>query len=243
MQYLLATGGDAMLSTLLESKAHRNPTSHFMVASAAVHAGIIFAAASATAIGAAVEADNDERMVIHWVPTPKQAAPVFPKASQSSARPRNVDLVRPSPAFSVEVPTSLPSIEVQLAPVTSELRPATGNHDSTVMSPSTASRGEGRRAYDITEVETGVSRIGETVPEYPSGLRAAGREGMVAAEFVVSESGRADVSSLRIITATNEGFVESIRRALPRMRFRPATIGGAAVAQLVQQQFVFRLER
>ena len=233
-----------MLKTLLESTTHRTRTSHFMVASATVHAAIIFVAVYATAIGAAAEARPDEPVVIHWVPMPKQAAPVFPKAPQSSPRALNVGLARMSPAFSVDVPTALPSLEVQLAPVTSDLVPAaTGSSGSTSVSTALASGGDGRHAYDITEVETAVSMIGETVPGYPSALRAAGIDGMVAAEFVVRESGRADVTSLRIITATNDAFVESIRRALPRMRFRPATIGGRAVAQLVQQQFVFRLDR
>lgn len=232
-----------MLTTLLESTAHRTRTSHFMVASATVHAAIIFVAVYATAIGAAAEAKPDEPVVIHWVPIPKQAATVFPKTPHSSPRAVNVSLAHVSTAFSVEVPTSLPSIEIQLAPVTSDLVPtATGNSVASSVSPSVGS-GDGRRAYDITEVETGVSMIGETIPEYPSAMRASGIDGMVAAEFVVRESGRADVSSLRIMSATNDAFVESIRRALPRLRFRPATIGGRAVAQLVQQQFVFRLDR
>jgi len=233
-----------MLSTLLESKAHRTRSTHVMVASATVHAAIIFGAMYATAVGAAVEVKPDEKIVIHWVPVPKQTTPVFPTAPRNSSRAVSAGLVRMSPAFSVDVPTSLPSVDVKLAPVTSELVPtATDSSASTGVSPSAASGGERRDAYDITEVETGVSMIGETVPQYPSGLRAAGIEGVVAAEFVVRESGRADVASLRIITATNEAFVESIRQALPRMRFRPATIGGRAVPQLVQQQFVFRLDR
>ncbi|MDP9177483.1 MAG: TonB family protein [Gemmatimonadota bacterium] len=232
-----------MLTTLLESTAQRTRTSHFMVASATVHAAIIFVAVYATAIGAAAEAGPDEPVVIHWVPIPKQAAAVFPRAPHNSPRAANVGLARVSPALSVDVPTSLPSIEVQLAPVTSDLVPAaTGNSGSTIVSTAVPAGG-GRHAYDITEVETSVRMVGETVPEYPSALRAAGIDGMVAAEFVVRESGRADVTSLRIMSATNDEFVESIRRALPRMRFRPATIGGRAVAQLVQQQFVFRLDR
>ena len=63
------------------------------------------------------------------------------------------------------------------------------------------------------------------------------------AEFVVTEFGRADVGSLRIISTTNDAFAESIRRALPRMRFRAAKIGDREVSQLVRQNFVFRLDR
>jgi len=65
----------------------------------------------------------------------------------------------------------------------------------------------------------------------------------VVAEFVVTEFGRADARSLRIISATNEGFVNAIRQALPRMRFSPARIGDHPVPQLVQQLFVFKLDR
>lgn len=86
-----------MLSTLLESTAHRARASHFMVASAAVHAAIIFAAVYATAMGAAAEARPDEKIVIHWVPTPQPEARVFPRAPQSSPRAVNTGLVRMSP--------------------------------------------------------------------------------------------------------------------------------------------------
>jgi hypothetical protein len=36
-------------------------------------------------------------------------------------------------------------------------------------------------------------------------------------------------------------FVASIRRALHRSRYDPAMIGGRPVAQLVEQQFMFRI--
>jgi TonB family protein len=101
----------------------------------------------------------------------------------------------------------------------------------------------GRHAYDASQVETAVAVIGNEVPDYPPALRSSGIEGSVAAEFVVTESGRADVGSLRIISATNDAFAESIRRALPRMRFRAAKIGNRRVPQLVRQSFVFRLDR
>jgi TonB family protein len=74
-------------------------------------------------------------------------------------------------------------------------------------------------------------------------LRASGIEGRVQAEFVVTESGRADVESLRVISTANDLFSDAVRRALPRMRFNPARIGGRPVAQLVRQEFVFKLDR
>lgn len=233
-----------MLTTLLESRAHQARRSHFMVASATVHAVIIFAAAGATAMSSAAEASREEIPVIHWVPMPQRTTPVFAGASHSSAKPPTATLVRAQPAFSVDVPTSLPSIELELAPMGSDFVPRqTGNGDSTSLTASIAAGGDGRRAYDVTEVEVPVVLIGRTIPEYPAALRASGIEGVVAAEFVVTGTGRADLASLRIISATNDVFAESIRRALPRMRFRAAKIGGREVPQLVRQSFVFRLDR
>jgi protein TonB len=38
-------------------------------------------------------------------------------------------------------------------------------------------------------------------------------------------------------------FEQAVRSALPNMRFLPAEIGGRKVKQLVQQPFVFALQR
>jgi TonB family protein len=101
----------------------------------------------------------------------------------------------------------------------------------------------GGRAYDISEVEIPVASLGGVAPEYPSPLRSSGVEGKVSAEFVVNEKGRAEVSSLRILSATNDLFADAVRRALSRMRFRPARIGNDSVPQLVRQEFSFVLDR
>jgi TonB family protein len=233
-----------MLTTLLESGPHQTRTSHFMTASATVHAAIIFLAVYATAIGAAAGNRPDDPAVIHWVPMP-ESSPAAPRSIPHDAEHIvNLPGRQVLGSLRVDVPTALPAIDVQFTPVISEFaRSTTGGPISPDRSSASGSGIDGTRAYDVSEVETPVIAIGGTVPEYPAVLRASGIEGTVAAEFVVTESGRADVHSLRIISATNETFVESLRRALPRMRFRPARIGGRAVAQLVQQQFVFRLDR
>ncbi|HMA21046.1 MAG TPA: energy transducer TonB, partial [Gemmatimonadaceae bacterium] len=101
----------------------------------------------------------------------------------------------------------------------------------------------GKVAYDSREVDRQVAAIAGVAPQYPAAMKAAGIEGEVRAQFVVDESGRADIQSLRIMSSTNELFSEAVRRALPRMKFIPARIGAHAVAQMVQQAFVFRLDR
>jgi len=234
-----------MLTTLLESRSHHTRDTRGTIASVTVHAAIILGAVYATATGASAKDQPDEQTIIHYVPAPepRSTAATTPAPRRASRTATST----PKPvlqSFPVDVPTSLPSIDVPLAPVASEFVPSSiGNRDSADWA-ATREPGSGeRKAYDASEVESPVAVIGNTVPDYPPALRSSGIEGTVAAEFVVTESGRADAGSLRIISATNDAFAESIRRALPRMRFRAAKIGGSAVPQLVRQGFVFRLDR
>jgi protein TonB len=81
------------------------------------------------------------------------------------------------------------------------------------------------------------------VPVYPPALRAAGIEGRVVAQFVVDTQGKAARESIRILSSSNELFSESVRKAIAQMRFVPAKIRGKPVAQMVQQLFVFKLDR
>jgi protein TonB len=108
---------------------------------------------------------------------------------------------------------------------------------------STAPAGD-KPAFEAYEVDSPVSAIaGSFRPEYPAALRSAGIEGEVTAQFIVDGSGHAPAESIRILTATNELFAASVKRAIPRMRFAPARLHGEPVAQSVQQLFSFRLDR
>jgi len=63
------------------------------------------------------------------------------------------------------------------------------------------------------------------------------------AQFVVDESGRAEVDSVLFLRSDNRLFEEAVRSVLPRLRFTPAEIGGRKVRQLVQMPFVFTLNK
>ncbi|GAC1687093.1 MAG: hypothetical protein NVS9B3_05570 [Gemmatimonadaceae bacterium] len=76
-------------------------------------------------------------------------------------------------------------------------------------------------------------------PRYPDILQNAGVEGEVLAQFVVDTTGRAESGSFKVLKSTHELFTQSVRNALPQMRFYPADGGGRKVKQLVQQPFVF----
>jgi len=79
-------------------------------------------------------------------------------------------------------------------------------------------------------------------PLYPDALRSASVEGDVQAQFVVNEDGNIEVSTFKILKATNDLFAGAVRAALPSMRFRPAEARGKHVRQLVQQAFQFKLD-
>jgi protein TonB len=74
-------------------------------------------------------------------------------------------------------------------------------------------------------------------------LRQAGVEGEVLAQFVVDTTGRAEANSLKILKSSHDLFVQSVRNALPQMKFIPAEVGGRKVKQLVQQPFTFSITK
>ena len=81
------------------------------------------------------------------------------------------------------------------------------------------------------------------MPRYPNVLRQSAMEGEVLAQFVVDTTGRAEVGSLKILKSSHDLFTESVRTALPQMRFVPADVGGKKVKQLVQEPFSFSMSR
>ena len=98
--------------------------------------------------------------------------------------------------------------------------------------------------YSEVQVEKPAQAVeGAQLPEYPTALRQAGIEGSVVAEFVVRADGSVDADSARIVSASHPGFVDPVRSAIPSLRYLPAEIRGRPVSQLVQQTFVFSLNR
>lgn len=229
-----------MLTTLLESKSTHERNRRGAIASVGFHAAVIFVAVYATASGTQPEMLKDPPTIVHWVPTPaaKPATPTLPapRSKPSAAAPRTI-------VVPVEIPTTIPPINLSARPVTpADFVPVAHSNDTAVASAPT-SGDRGGRAYDISEVEIPVASLGGVAPEYPSALRSSGVEGKVSAEFVVNEKGRAEISSLRILSTTNDLFSDAVKRALPRMRFKPARIGNHNVPQLVRQEFSFVLDR
>jgi len=98
--------------------------------------------------------------------------------------------------------------------------------------------------YFDFQVEKPVAPVpGTGSPRYPDILRSASVEGEVLAQFVVDTTGRVEVSTFKVIRKSHDLFEAAVRSALPQMRFLAAEVGGRKVKQLVQQPFVFALQK
>jgi protein TonB len=80
-------------------------------------------------------------------------------------------------------------------------------------------------------------------PVYPRRLISSGVEASFIVHFVVDSTGRVDAESMQFPPTAHELFIDSVRRALKRSRYRPAELGGRAVNQAVEQQFTFVITR
>jgi TonB family protein len=96
------------------------------------------------------------------------------------------------------------------------------------------------KVYVDAEVDREVQRDPTSAaPEYPQYLMENRIEGSLTVEFVVDTSGGADSTSLRVIHSSHPAFEQSLRAALPHMRFVPAELAGRLVRQWVRQEFRF----
>jgi TonB family protein len=94
------------------------------------------------------------------------------------------------------------------------------------------------------DVDSAVRRYEwSAAPDYPLQMLRENREGHAFVLYVVDTTGRADSTSLKVVQATHQAFVNAVREALPKMRFRPAILAGQKVPQLVQQNFAFKIRR
>ena len=92
------------------------------------------------------------------------------------------------------------------------------------------------------DVDSAVTRFSDSAaPMYPAKLLELKVEGGAYVQFVVDTLGLADTLSFRVISATHPEFAQSVREALPGMRFHPAVLRSKKVPQLVEQPFMFKI--
>jgi TonB family protein len=97
--------------------------------------------------------------------------------------------------------------------------------------------------FEFQVEKPAVAQHGNPTPDYPEHLRELYLEGEVLAQFVISQAGRPEMDTFRVLRSDHPDFTMAVRQVLPRMRFHPAVVDGCVVRQLVQQPFAFKLRR
>jgi hypothetical protein len=116
------------------------------------------------------------------------------------------------------------------------------NPADSISAPLGNTEGKTDSVFTVLQVDSAVTRSqNSAAPAYPLDLLKKNVEGSVVARYIVDTTGFADTTSLVVMRATDPAFVESVKEALPYMRFSPAKIGGSKVRQLVEQLFGFKI--
>ena len=228
-----------MLRTLLETRRPASLDRRGAMLSVMVHAGVIAAAAAATATADAHLAPVRTPSLVFTAP-PSADPPATTATPPHTGTSVSTSAIPSVPTISVEVPSTLPDIGTVIAepqPSSAPWSPGT--------TPGTAPSGTpGTGIWSAHTVEKPVIALDDAPrPRYPELLRSAGVEGEVLAQFVVDTTGRVEAGSLRVLRSSHALFTQAIERVIPLARFVPAEAGGRRVRQLVQQPFTFAIQR
>lgn len=231
-----------MFNNLVESKPKKVRSRGGTIFSFIAHYGLILFVIY-TSAQAATQDDGPKQEKVAFVEVKKEEAP----KPKEPPPPELVAAPPPPKGFQVltapvEIPNVLPDIDLTRR-VTNEAD-FTGKGAVGGFSTGVEKKVEVREdnTYFEFQVEKPVMQAPNSpTPQYPDILRQAGVEGEALVSFVVDTTGRADVSSFKVIRTTHELFATAVKNALPRMRFIPAEVGDKKVRQLVQQPFSFAI--
>jgi len=215
------------------SYSRRTPVGTAGALSAAVHAVVILVAIAATRPPASMTSDSLANRIF-YIPPPDHP-PMAPAGRDAVHYITLAQGLGFGPG-----PSSIDARRPMNAPERS--REAGNEHvDSATTQPALGDANTDS-VFTILEVDSAVVRSASSAaPAYPLDLLEKHIEGFVLARYVVDTTGFADIASLQVLKATHPGFEQSVRDALPYMRFSAAKIGSQKVRQLVEQTFTFRI--
>jgi protein TonB len=237
-----------VFNNLIESKPVKQRSLGASVFSTAFHVAVIGASIIATA-SAGMEEKEEVVQKIDFVEVKKDEPP--PPKGEPPPPPPDAVIAPPPPkgfqvlAAPVNIPDVIPEIDLSKA-LTNEDdfsgKGVAGGVASGVVG-GTGPVNTDQPYFDF-QVEKPVAPMpGGVGPRYPDILRSGGVEGQVLAQFVVDTTGRVEIASFKVLRTDHAMFEQAVRSALPNMRFLPAEVGGRKVKQLVQQPFVFALQK
>lgn len=179
--------------------------------------------------------DVDER--VWYLPPPNTR----PAQSASAETIRYVEVGAEGPGAGLGI-TEESSAGVELQHFATDNQAAGNTGLDTATSPAQLALDGADTVFTIIEVDTVATRLPESAaPRYPAELLEQRVEGQAIVQFVVDTSGHADPASFAVIVSSHPGFTQSVRDALPGMRFSPARIGPTKVRQLVELPFTFNI--
>jgi periplasmic protein TonB len=240
-----------MFENLIESKAKKQRTVGGTIFSVIFH-GIVIGAGAYGTLQAKEQLEKPKQEKVEFVEMKKQDEPP-PKAEAPPPPPPPDAVVAPPPpkgfqvlTAPIKIPDVLPDIDLSKK-VTDEAdftgKGVAGGIAKGVVGGVAPPPDAGNTYFDFQVEKQVAPASGNPNPRYPDFLRTANVEGEVLAQFVVDTTGRAEMSSLKILKSTHDMFANSVRSVLPQWRFLPAEVGGRKVRQLVQMPFNFTLSR
>ena len=231
-----------MFSTLLESKRkkQRNVGATFM--SAALHVMLVTVAVYATARANEPEQVPDETARYTEVRPPEEK----PKPKEIEPPPSETKVIRlkgyQSLTAPIEIPTVLPNINLADAVTNPDDFDPKGGAKGGFANGTDTVRNDPEMVRFSYEVDK-IARVGPGNPEpnYPHILRQANQTGRVTVQFVIDTTGKADMSTFKVLESTNSLFSDEVRKVLPKYNFIPAEMQGVKVRMVAQQLFEFQL--
>jgi protein TonB len=238
-----------LLNNLLESKAQKQRSTGGAIGSFVFHTLVIILAVKATLNAGQKEKVKEEK--IDFVETKKDEPP----PPKEEPKPPPPDVVAEAPTVKgfqvltapVNIPDVLPEIDLSKK-LTNESdfsgKGTAGGRANGVVGGKVELPTNPDQPLMEFQVEKPVMQApGSASPRYPDILKSAGVEGEVIAQFVVDTTGRAEINTFKVLKASHDLFASAVKNALPNMRFIPAEVGNRKVKQLVQQPFVFGIQK
>jgi TonB family protein len=208
-----------------------------VVASTAVHAGLVALAVVATATPRRLVEPVSERVASVQLPT--IPAERVPEARRRAPHKTGFQILKVPP----DVPATLPPVDL-VATATHEedfsgRRVPGGVADISFARFSSGPRGD---PIDGNLADSSPYLLpGQMGPPYPEELRDDRPDGLVVVRFVIDTLGRVEVPSLSVVAASHPLFAASVRSALGRLRYSPASQAGQLVRVRLEQRFEFHL--
>ena len=209
-----------------------------LVLSIAVHAALIGAAAALVRHSPTLSHTDPTRASILFIAPPR----VQTSAPIASKTPRSHGL---SPSI-LQAPIKVPDLNPLVLPPTVPrvadllLNPAINRQ---LVSGSQGEGGSTGTPELLTAggVDRPVEVINQPEPRYPATLAQARLTGRVELTYVVDTLGLVEPGSVTTLTSTHREFEGAARASVVASRFRPASLRGRMVRQLVRQTFRFRI--